>query len=127
MTPQRDAQASVSDEKAPPVYCGCWQSKGHFVYLPGGKRSNDDGAGPWKYLDSQSLHPNAHGRARLTHLDGWTALGIGDRSVDERGGSHSTFAFPALLDFDQAVEAATRHFPEVMARIGLVVPEEGER
>ncbi len=108
------------------VYCGCWINKGHYCWDQGMKMRKENGAGPWRYLDSEILHSNAHGLARITHLGGWTALGIGDRSVDSRGGSHSTFALSMELGFEDALEIATRFFPEVIVRIGTIVQEVSE-
>ncbi len=117
----------MGEAETVPVYCGCWHRVGHHVWVPGMRRRPPDeggsggGAGPWKFLDSKKLNPGGeHGSAQLTHLDGWTALGITDNSVDERGGSHSTFAMEGTFDFAEALALAGRYFPEVVERIGSV-------
>lgn len=106
----------------PMIYCGCWKSVGHFTWAEGMKERWLGGAGPWKHLDSKTLHPDAHGDAWLTHLDGWTALGIGDRSVDRRPNSHSTFAVEGTYEFDEMLSMARTAFPAVVARIEAMGP-----
>lgn len=97
-----------------------------MTWLPGMKRvpndaENRDGAGPWKYLDSGALHPySGHGRAVITHKDGWTALGIVDISVDKRPGSHSTFAIEGTYLFNEALAIAAKAFPQIITRIGKI-------
>ncbi len=101
-------------------FSGCWDSVGHYVYLPNGKPAYVDGVGPWRFLDSPRLHPQTHGDAWLTHEAGWTALGIGDRSVDNRAGSASVFAMTGIYDFDQALNLAKGAFPDIIARIAQI-------
>lgn len=78
---------------------------------------------PWgDHIDGRFTPKSRHaqGSALLTHADGWTVLGVHDYTVDRRGNSHSTFAFVGTLSYDEAVEAATREFPEVMRRLGNI-------
>ncbi len=106
---------------APEVYfSGCWNCIGHFVYMPSGKRLNEDGVGPWVFLDSKRLHPPEHGSAWLTHEAGWTALGIGDLSVDNRVGANSTFAIRGIYNFTEALDIAYLAFPHIVDRIGNI-------
>ncbi len=108
-------------DSAPIVYCGCWESLGHMTWAPGMGRLMQQGAGPWEYLDSGKLNPGGkHGDALLTQKDGWTALGITDRSVDSRPGSHSTFAMQGTFDFDQSLDLAKQFYGEVIDRIGEI-------
>ncbi len=108
-------------EETPEIYfSGCWNQVGHFVYIPGGKRVRRNTTWPWKYLDSEQLHPQGQGDAWLTHKAGWTALGIGDQSVDNRPGSNSVFAIRGIYDFSQALCLARMSFPNVVDRIGLI-------
>ncbi len=110
-------------EEIPEIYfCGCLNQVGHFIYNSTGKQISvsRNKAWPWKFLDSSELHPNKHGNAWLTHKEGWTALGIGDQSVDNRSGSHSTFVIQGIYDFSQTLYFARMSFPNVVDRIGLI-------
>jgi hypothetical protein len=73
---------------------------------------------PWSRLDGGLMPPGpqVQGRSALHVKDGWTALSFPDRSIDNRGGSHSTFLFEAELDFDEALRYAKQLFPSVFAR-----------
>lgn len=63
------------------------------------------------------------GKALVHHRDGWTALAFWDRTGDSRGNSCSVFVLEGDLDFDQALAAAGKLFPEVFERIDFeVVP-----
>ncbi len=99
-------------------FSGCWDSVGHFVYLPSGYRLSEFGIGPWEFLGSPKLHPRSHGNAWLTYEADWTALGIGDMSVDNRPGSNSVFALRGTYNFDQALNIARDSFPHIILRIG---------
>jgi hypothetical protein len=107
--------------KTPEIYfSGCWEKLGHFVYLPNGKQVMRNTTWPWTFLDAKILQPREHGAAWLTHKLGWTAMGIGDMSVDKRPGSNSTFAIRGTYDFSQALYLVQSAFPHVIARIGKV-------
>lgn len=126
----------MSGDYVPPsiVVCTAWQRAGHYLWLPGMRGYPEDrkhnrsvnpwGIGPWQHLDSKTLHPatNNTGEALLTQQDGWTALGIEDRTCDSRPGSHSTFAIKGTYDFDAALALAREHFPQVISRIERVSP-----
>ncbi len=61
------------------------------------------------------------GKARLTYERGWTLLGVWDRTVDKRGGSHALFLVEGgpydLETLQTHVEAV---FPTVWKRIGPI-------
>jgi len=119
-------------------YFGCWKRAGHFFFLPHMRAAPvfewDQwfAPTPWGSKVDGHLTPGKRdhggrlaalnrgdqGAAALHHKDGWTALAVHDFTVDSRGGSNSVFFFNDTLDFDEAVAAATGHFPEVVARIG---------
>lgn len=101
------------------VYFGCWKQPGHGYYGPG-MQSLDRDATPWRYGIDGKFTPlkTLQGEAALHWSDGWTILAVHDYTADHRPGSHSTFAFDALLTADEAMAAAHEHFPEVIARVG---------
>lgn len=101
-------------------YMGCWRQVGHYLWQPGMRRvpySTDDPT-PWGYggLDSDAFNTADW---HVEKKDGWTAVGLEDRSVDRRPHSHSVFAFHADLTLDEAVALARSTFPEVFAREGF--------
>lgn len=105
-------------------YVGCWHQVGHYTWFPGMVRApyrDEEAAGPWGYNGLDCAHFNTRGWAILKK-DGWTAVGLEDRSVDKRPNSHSVFAFHADLTLDEAVELARKTFPDVFARPGFPAP-----
>jgi len=54
----------------------------------------------------------AEGHAMLTHESGMTVLGIWDRSIDKRGGSHSTYIAVGTFDFATMCELCKSVYPE---------------
>ncbi len=68
-------------------------------------------------MGGYDMGKQTEGEPLLLHKDGWTMLGMWDRSGDRRGGSCSAFAFQAVLTLDEAVAAARRLFPGVIERI----------
>ena len=124
-------------------YCGQrGHVQGHYYYAPRGEPFSgcDKWVGehrpPWgpnsEYVDK--LQPivdgkRAEGAAALhfqTALDGakWTALAFWDQSGDHQLGSNSNFLARSPSDgncefftFDQMIELALEHFPDVMERI----------
>lgn len=123
-------------------YFGCWGRVGHSLHTPDGKslsyshRLPPDQT-PWDDVLDGGLPPRPgrhmeapNGHAALHHKDGWTALAFWDNSVDTRGGSHSTFLFEGIYDFDAALALARQQFPTIFARYPFeVVPhvEKGRR
>jgi hypothetical protein len=99
-------------------YVGCWQQVGHYTWLPGMKKVpyRIQRLGPWGYneLDKRAFDTRGW---RREQLEGWTAIGREDRTVDGRPGSHSVFAFKGDLTTSEAVQRAIDVFPEVMERM----------
>lgn len=56
------------------------------------------------------------GLARIHHKDGWTAVGYWDRTGDDRYGSNSNFVAEGTFTFEQMMEMARQHFPDVIRR-----------
>lgn len=104
-------------------YMGCWERIGHHLWRPGMSqvRYGDQVPLPWGYggLDSDAFNTADF---HIEKRDGWTAVGLEDRSVDKRPHSHSVFAFHADLTLDEAVALARQTFPEVFARPGFPAP-----
>lgn len=105
-------------------YCGCWRQAGHYVFGPGmravhGIRERELAKG----LDAPYVPKDTYkqGAAKLTHLTGWTILAFADNTVDDRPGSHSTFALRGQHDFEGAVAVAQATFPEVFARFDFPI------
>jgi hypothetical protein len=72
--------------------------------------------------DDRKLMPTdtKQGNAVVLYLNGWTALLVHDRTVDDRPNSKSAFLFPAELDFDAALAEAERLFPFIVKRVGPI-------
>lgn len=109
------------------LYCGCMEDKGHYTHADPKRPyrhlhgDEEKEATPFGILDSSAYRSRGHGKqgeATLTHEDGWTLLSIHDYTVDDRGGSHSTFAIEAPeLDLTEAVEAARAVWPRIVKRL----------
>lgn len=104
---------AIIPAKLPPVlYFGPWNEAGHYLcdrtgrhlYGEDAKRLGfanhrlglSKGLDPcycpgWLPAGYERSRPEAEGEAKLTHEAGLTVLGIWDRSVDRRGGCHSTY------------------------------------
>lgn len=120
----RDAIAALQDAHAlPPVqYFGPLERSGHHLYAPDGRkihsindnlgltleRGIDQGYTP--YADRH--HPQVEGHAKLSHENGMTVLGIWDRSVDTRQGSHSTYIAVGTYDFPTMCKLCQTAFPK---------------
>lgn len=99
-------------------YLGCWKQVGHYFWRPGMERVRYGGPPPtpWGYaLDNKAFNTQDW---HIEKKDGWTAVGLEDRTVDSRPGSHSIFAFCGDLTLEDAVDLARVNFPEVFARLG---------
>ncbi len=57
------------------------------------------------------------GEPRFNRKDGWTLVGMWDRSADKRGACCAIFAFSVECDDDQALALARQLFPRVFTRI----------
>lgn len=108
------------------IYYGCGTDAGHYVWRPGMQRVREAAPTPFdmhipgaaQKLDGGYTPPMGYveGAARLTHALGWTVLSYWDNTVDNRPGSHSTFAVEGTHGFDAMLAAAREHFPTVFAR-----------
>ena len=99
-------------------YFGCWQGIGHNYFHPTMHSASYKSGPPtpwgWK-IDSRDFDvPEWH----VKKLDGWTAIGTRDRTVDSRPGSISVFVFHADLTYADALALALKTFPAVTARLG---------
>lgn len=114
-------------------YFGCWGDLGHHLWTPTGRRSPGD-AGPWMAHELDAPPTGHRGRDtgrgvvpadpderehvwRLTHSDGWTALGAWDRTCDRRNGSKAVFVAEGEYTEDEMRVLAARWFPAAWARI----------
>lgn len=126
---------SCGEIEAPRVlYFGCLHGSGHFLvgsdlrtvdkrtlphelarrldtgFCPGIKRGSE--------VPSES---QVQGIARTTHIDGHTVLAFWDRSIDHRGGSHSTFVIAGDHTPTDALALAKQQWPQVFARLKFPV------
>lgn len=78
---------------------------------------------PWGKTPDGTLNPKREieGEALLHHKDGWTAIAFANRTDDTRPGSNSVFIFEGELTFDGAIEAARKHFPQVVERFNFEI------
>lgn len=107
-----------------PLYFGCKDGPGHFVFNADGSQRRDD---DWFLIADGGLQPEGsqrEGVARLHHFNGVTIIAFWDRSVDKRPGSCSAFALKGKLSFFDARATAKQHFPWVFARFKFEVVQE---
>lgn len=116
-------------------YFGPWDSPGHYVcdengysvareverILPWGHREENQHhldcclqPGCYKDRDGSIEHlgPQIEGQAVLHHLNGWTAIGFWDRTIDTRPNSNSAYMAEGTFTFDEMVEMAKTRFAE---------------
>jgi hypothetical protein len=113
----------------PFYYFGCRQRSGHYVFAAAGSPPLDYYDIPIPKLDGSLPPPGdpwgkpgqVQGRARLHHINGWTAVAYWDRSVDERGGSNSVFLAPGVFSFEEIMASAREAFPDVLDRISFKI------
>jgi hypothetical protein len=125
------------------LYFGCWHRPGHYLFCPNGGRAPRN-ATPFgadaEQLDRDCYKPGKRsnrfasecvetadqiqGAARLTHERGWTIFAFWDRSVDHRGGCHSTFVAPDTWTAEEMIDAARAAFPQIWARYSFEVRTE---
>lgn len=125
-------------------YFGCWGQTGHYLYEPSGRTTwnritpnihggsldggfcGDPALARYRYGETVPTwsHEGAQpeGRARITHLDGWTILAFWDRSLDRRDASNSAFLLQGTHDFQAMVAMASARFPSVWKRITDAFP-----
>lgn len=71
------------------------------------------------YCPAETYKTGNEGDRRLTYAAGCTVLSVLDRSIDHRGGNHSTFILPGEPEYRQALSTARSAFPHVFRRLGL--------
>lgn len=118
----------MSDAKI--FYFGAIGYAGHYLWKnalrPDYSRTIEH---PWEYeidggLPPQDNKSGKEGAALLHHKDGWTAISFWDRSVDRRGGSHSTYIINKILSFKEMVALAQMRFPARWAIMDFEVTEQ---
>lgn len=101
-------------------YFGCWDSFGHFLHAPDGRRLWH-GAGPFHNdLDSEYAPKGGVQNeyvSEITHKGGWTVLAMWDRSFDTRPGSNAAFVAEGTHTSEDMWNAARQFFPTITARL----------
>lgn len=101
--------------------------KGHFLYYPNGQQANEVRIKlPFKLhiVDGgllEQVSGQVHGKCQISYINGWTILGMWDRSLDSRGNSSSSFLFRGIHQLDDAIKLAIEHYPEIWERIKPVL------
>jgi hypothetical protein len=109
-------------------YCGQQNDSGHYIWPSDGSnhkyRLNQFEPGAIFQLDDPKKwcgHHHTEGVAKLTHLGGWTIFGFREYTIDDRPGSHSTFAAKGTYTAVEMEAEARRLFPQVWARFNFAV------
>jgi hypothetical protein len=53
----------------------------------------------------------------LAIINGWTILGMWDRSGDKRGASNASFLLEGVFSFNEARKLTAEYFPQLWLRI----------
>ena len=134
----------MTDQLKPTItayFLGGWPGHGSCrVYKPGGRSPDYEAPEtPWFGIRANEVEraramrtcwePEREGypegQARFTRQDGWTLIGLWDRSgEDNRRNVSSVFAIHSDLTDDEALGLARRLFPEVFERIEARVGHE---
>lgn len=107
------------------LYFGAYEHVGHHLRGPGGRMlpvemspaltwHPDGNYCPGRVPGSpfvRRTRPEVEGEARLTHENELTILGIWDRSVDSRPGSHSTYIATGTHDFETMRRLCEEAYP----------------
>lgn len=124
---------ALADRSGEVLYYGCeLRESGHYAWRPNWQRwsaptpfdSNLRLPGSATELDGGFTPPMSeekNGKARLTHVDGWTVLSFWDNSMDKRPGSHATFAVDDTVDFETILQLAREAYPAVFGRMQFEV------
>lgn len=111
----------------PVLYFGAYEHVGHHLRSPGGRMLHVEmspalswhpdgnycpGRIPGSPQHARRNRPEVEGEARLTHENGLTILGIWDRSVDTRLGSHSTYIATGTHDFETMRRLCEETYPK---------------
>jgi hypothetical protein len=116
------------------LYFGCHREAGHYFWAPGMKSLScyTPDCLPWRQVEPDlcpgfdpmrrwARRVENEGEALLHHKNGWTALSLWDRSVDDRGGCSSQFFAEGTFSFEEMVALARETFPEVWQRFRFEV------
>jgi len=104
------------------LYFGCWSSTGHYLFNSKGGSEHAQFHPAAKHIDGLLGDwvedvPENLGRVHVIRFGvRWTILAFWDRSVDSRGGSHSSFIFKGAVPAAEAMAKAKELFPHVFAR-----------
>lgn len=111
-------------------YFGCKNKNdlGHYLFDPTSYRHYRDKVTPWEpnELDTglapKTAEYQQQSAAKLHVKDGWTAIGMWDRSADKRYASNAAFVAEGEHSFEEMVRLFAEHFPEQHARIAAAAP-----
>lgn len=124
-----------AEEKTECYYFGCQKEPGHYWWSTDGRRHYDVvdlvGTNIYPKIDSgfcpnasidegkpwRRTGPEIEGEAALHHVDGWTILSFWDRSVDKRSACNSNFVVRGEHTFEEVMQSARDHFPQVLLRL----------
>lgn len=94
--------------------------KGHFLYAEGMLAVYGSPPLPFKFqiLDGSFLQqPETQGRLHLAIINGWTILGMWDRTGDPRMGSNASFVAQGVHTIEEMKVIAQDAFPAIWNRI----------
>ncbi len=126
-------------------YFGPWDCAGHYVCDESGHSVNREterilpwGHGPERHpLDCclqpgcykdrdgriENRGPQIEGHAVLHHLNGWTAIGFWDRTIDTRPNSNSVYMAEGTFTFAEMVDMAKARFSKRWNKMKFEVTE----
>lgn len=103
-------------------FFGCGREVGHYLFDRHMRHIYQ--VGPWRgenldgvYTPGRLESREDETAVRLTQVDGWTLIGMWDRSVDRRPNSNATFLAPGLLAASSMWDIAKVAFPSIVARL----------
>lgn len=101
-------------------FFGCWGSVGHSLYARTGRSIEEAGPFSLNNIDGKyapQINPQDESISSLVWVDGWTIMGMWDRSVDKRGNSNAAFIAKGKLTQAEMWELANKHFPSITKRL----------
>jgi len=105
-------------------FFGCLDpvSRGHFLFNKEGRRVYDYDVKhiPFKYtiLDGGLLSlPEEQGRLHYSIINGWTVIGMWDRTGDHRGASCSSFFCEGVFTLNSMCELVAKEYPKLWERM----------
>ncbi len=126
LSPRAESEFAASGGSARTYFFGVISAshKGHFLYDKNGNAVwNEVGTGiPFRYtiLDGGLLpphQPETQGRPHLAVINGWTVLGMWDRTADSRGACNASFIAEGVHTLEEMKTIAARDFPALWARV----------